>query len=183
MPINLLVHIPGTPLEDAPALEPIEFVRTIAVARIVLPALFVRLSAGRQQMPDYLQALCFLAGANSIFYGEQLLTTPNPGADADRALFEKLGPHPLQPEGAGRSAYRKDRLTCHRARTRRAFVRGFRHRPNYKLHLFQIAQYVGRRVAHAADRARVHAQGFPPSLMFAIRSMTARCSWPLHTRS
>ncbi|MEK7796332.1 MAG: biotin synthase BioB [Pseudomonadota bacterium] len=87
VPINLLVHIPGTPLEDAPALEPIEFVRTIAVARIVLPASFVRLSAGRQQMPDYLQALCFLAGANSIFYGEQLLTTPNPGADADRALF------------------------------------------------------------------------------------------------
>ena len=101
VPINLLVHIPGTPLEDAPALEPIEFVRTIAVARIVLPASFVRLSAGRQQMPDYLQALCFLAGANSIFYGEQLLTTPNPGADADRALFEKLGLHPLQPEGAG----------------------------------------------------------------------------------
>ena len=100
VPINLLVHIPGTPLEDAPALEPIEFVRTIAVARIVLPASFVRLSAGRQQMPDYLQALCFLAGANSIFYGEQLLTTPNPGADADRALFEKLGLRPLEPESA-----------------------------------------------------------------------------------
>ncbi len=96
VPINLLVHIPGTPLSDAPALDPIEFVRTIAVARIVLPGSFVRLSAGRQQMPDYLQALCFLAGANSIFYGEQLLTTPNPGADVDRALFEKLGLHPLE---------------------------------------------------------------------------------------
>ncbi|MBI5783311.1 MAG: biotin synthase BioB, partial [Gammaproteobacteria bacterium] len=101
VPINLLVHIPGTPLSDAPALDPIEFVRTVAVARLVLPGSFVRLSAGRSQMPDYLQALCFLAGANSIFYGEQLLTTPNPGADADRALFEKLGLHPLQPEGAG----------------------------------------------------------------------------------
>ena len=101
VPINLLVHIPGTPLSEEPALDPIEFVRTIAVARIVLPASFVRLSAGRAQMPDYLQALCFLAGANSIFYGEQLLTTPNPGADVDRALFEKLGLRSLEPEGAG----------------------------------------------------------------------------------
>ena len=162
VPINLLVHIPGTPLEDAPALEPIEFVRTIAVARIVLPASFVRLSAGRQQMPDYLQALCFLAGANSIFYGEQLLTTPNPGADADRALFEKLGLRPLEPESANEAPRRcKDRLTRRRTRACRAFVRGFRHRPNYKLHLFQIAEHVGGRTAHAADRARVHAQGFP----------------------
>ncbi len=101
VPINLLVHIPGTPLSDAPALDPIEFVRTIAVARIVLPGSFVRLSAGRQSMPDYLQALCFLAGANSIFYGEKLLTTPNPGANTDLELFEKLGLHPLEPESAG----------------------------------------------------------------------------------
>ncbi len=101
VPINLLVHIPGTPLSDAPALDPIEFVRTVAVARIVLPGSFVRLSAGRQSMPDYLQALCFLAGANSIFYGEKLLTTPNPGANTDQALFEKLGLHPLAPEDAG----------------------------------------------------------------------------------
>ncbi|MBI3570149.1 MAG: biotin synthase BioB [Gammaproteobacteria bacterium] len=100
VPINLLVHIPGTPLSEEPALDPIEFVRTIAVARIMLPTSFVRLSAGRAQMPDYLQALCFLAGANSIFYGEQLLTTPNPGADADRALFEKLGLRPLEAESA-----------------------------------------------------------------------------------
>ncbi|MFP5349814.1 MAG: biotin synthase BioB, partial [Gammaproteobacteria bacterium] len=76
VPINLLVHIPGTPLADGPALDPIEFVRTVAVARIVLPGSFVRLSAGRTQMPDHLQALCFLAGANSIFYGDRLLTTP-----------------------------------------------------------------------------------------------------------
>ncbi|TAM43709.1 MAG: biotin synthase BioB [Gammaproteobacteria bacterium] len=101
VPINLLVHIPGTPLSDAPALDPIEFVRTVAVARIVLPGSFVRLSAGRQSMPDYLQALCFLAGANSIFYGEKLLTTPNPGANTDQALFEKLGLYPLAPENAG----------------------------------------------------------------------------------
>jgi len=101
VPINLLVHIPGTPMQDAPTLDPIEFVRTVAVARIVLPGSFVRLSAGRQAMPDYLQALCFLAGANSIFYGEKLLTTPNPGANTDQVLFEKLGLHPLALESAG----------------------------------------------------------------------------------
>ena len=145
VPINLLVHIPGTPLGGgAPAsreqgphhdsdgdatvasrartsesmdsdentksqisikpltdattatrLDPIEFVRTIAVARIAMPTSFVRLSAGRSLMPDYLQALCFLAGANSIFYGDKLLTTPNPNADADLKLFEKLGIQPL----------------------------------------------------------------------------------------
>ncbi len=91
VPINLLVRIPGTPLSDEPSLDPIEFVRTIAVARIALPRSLVRLSAGRQEMPDYLQALCFFAGANSIFYGDKLLTTPNPDTDSDRALFEKLG--------------------------------------------------------------------------------------------
>ena len=91
VPINLLVKIPGTPLENQPALEPLEFVRTIAVARIALPLSIVRLSAGRQQMPDYLQALCFLAGANSIFYGEKLLTTANPETDRDLALFSELG--------------------------------------------------------------------------------------------
>ncbi len=91
VPINLLVKIPGTPLEEQPALEPLEFVRTIAVARIALPQSIVRLSAGRQEMPDYLQALCFLAGANSIFYGEKLLTTGNPETDRDLALFKELG--------------------------------------------------------------------------------------------
>jgi biotin synthase len=91
VPINLLVKIAGTPLEDQPALEPLEFVRTIAVARIALPGSIVRLSAGRQEMPDYLQALCFLAGANSIFYGEKLLTTGNPETDRDLALFKELG--------------------------------------------------------------------------------------------
>jgi len=145
VPINLLVHIPGTPLgggapasreqgphhdsdgdatvasrartsesmdpdentksqisikpltdaTTAPALDPIEFVRTIAVARIAMPASFVRLSAGRSAMPDHLQALCFLAGANSIFYGDRLLTTPNPESDADLRLFAKLGIQPL----------------------------------------------------------------------------------------
>jgi len=97
VPINLLVHIPGTPLADrrGPVLDPIEFVRTVAVARIVLPTSFVRLSAGRGQMPDHLQALCFLAGANSIFYGDRLLTTPNPESDADKKLFDKLGIRPL----------------------------------------------------------------------------------------
>jgi biotin synthase len=95
VPINLLVRVPGTPLDDLPALEPLEFVRTIACARISLPKSMVRLSAGRVGMPDYLQALCFFAGANSIFYGDRLLTTPNPQANDDRALFESLGLRPM----------------------------------------------------------------------------------------
>lgn len=91
VPINLLVRIPGTPLAETPALEPLEFVRTIAIARILMPHSLVRLSAGRQEMPDTLQALCFFAGANSIFYGDKLLTTPNAGPDSDQALFRNLG--------------------------------------------------------------------------------------------
>ena len=91
VPINMLVRVEGTPLADAEELDPIEFVRTIAVARLLMPKSHVRLSAGREAMDDATQALCFLAGANSIFYGEKLLTTPNPAADRDRALFERLG--------------------------------------------------------------------------------------------
>jgi biotin synthase len=91
VPINHLVAVPGTPLENAPPLDPFEFVRTIAAARIAMPKSFVRLSAGRQQMSDELQALCFLAGANSIFYGDKLLTTDNPNAGRDEALFARLG--------------------------------------------------------------------------------------------
>lgn len=93
VPINMLVKVPGTPLADTPDLDPIEFVRTVAVARILMPTSHVRLSAGREQMTDELQALCFFAGANSIFCGEKLLTTDNPG-NRDAALFEKLGLHP-----------------------------------------------------------------------------------------
>ena len=91
VPINLLVQVEGTPLKGAEALEPLEFVRTIAAARIAMPASYVRLSAGRQQMSETMQALCFLAGANSIFYGDKLLTTGNPEWERDQALFEKLG--------------------------------------------------------------------------------------------
>lgn len=91
VPINHLVPIPGTPLEHTPPLDPFEFVRTIAAARITMPKAWVRLSAGRREMSDALQALCFLAGANSIFYGDQLLTTGNPEFSADDALFERLG--------------------------------------------------------------------------------------------
>jgi biotin synthase len=91
VPINELVPMPGTPLENAAPLDPFEFVRTIAVARITMPGSMVRLSAGRQQMSDELQALCFLAGANSIFYGDKLLTAGNPEADRDEALFARLG--------------------------------------------------------------------------------------------
>ena len=91
VPVNLLVRVEGTPLAEQADLDAFEFVRTIAVARILMPQSRVRLSAGREQMNDELQALCFLAGANSIFYGEKLLTTPNPEADQDRQLFERLG--------------------------------------------------------------------------------------------
>ncbi|MEJ2391940.1 MAG: biotin synthase BioB [Gammaproteobacteria bacterium] len=91
VPINMLVRVQGTPLEAAEEFDPIEFVRTIAVARILMPKSYVRLSAGREDMSDEMQALCFLAGANSIFYGEKLLTTPNPAAAHDKLLFEKLG--------------------------------------------------------------------------------------------
>jgi biotin synthase len=98
VPINLLVRIPGTPRSDQPALDPLEFVRTIAVTRLCLPASMVRLSAGRESMPDHLQALCFFAGANSVFYGDKLLTTPNPDTDRDLALFASLGLHPMAGE-------------------------------------------------------------------------------------
>jgi biotin synthase len=91
VPINHLVKVAGTPLADEPDLDPLEFVRTIAVARITMPLARVRLSAGRQSMSDAVQALCFAAGANSIFYGEKLLTTGNPDVDADGALLQRLG--------------------------------------------------------------------------------------------
>ena len=91
VPINNLVQVEGTPLDGAEAIDPFDFVRMIAAARITMPSSYVRLSAGRQQMDDALQALCFMAGANSIFYGERLLTTDNPDADADDKLFARLG--------------------------------------------------------------------------------------------
>src|SRR5215469_6837594 len=91
VPINLLVQVEGTPLASGRALDGIEFVRTVAAARIAMPASMVRLSAGREEMSEELQALCFLAGANSIFCGPKLLTTPNPARDRDRALMTKLG--------------------------------------------------------------------------------------------
>jgi biotin synthase len=91
VPINMLVAIPGTPLENAERIDPIDFVRTIAVARIMMPKSFVRLSAGRTEMSDETQALCFFAGANSIFVGDTLLTADNPGEDKDGRLFAKLG--------------------------------------------------------------------------------------------
>jgi biotin synthase len=96
VPINMLVRVEGTPLATQPPLEPLEFVRTIAVARITMPKSVVRLSAGREDMSEETQALCFLAGANSIFYGPKLLTTPNPGRDRDMALLDKLGLRPME---------------------------------------------------------------------------------------
>ena len=91
VPINALVHVQGTPLADAAPIDALDFVRVIAAARITMPHSYVRLSAGREGMSDEAQALCFLAGANSIFYGPRLLTTPNPAADHDRLLLARLG--------------------------------------------------------------------------------------------
>lgn len=98
VPINLLVKVKGTSLDKAEEVDPIEFVRTIAVARITMPSSAVRLSAGREDMSDEMQALCFLAGANSIFYGERLLTTVNPAQERDMKLFNRLGLRPMQVE-------------------------------------------------------------------------------------
>ena len=96
VPINMLVQVEGTPLEGVAKLDPLDFVRTIAVARIAMPASVVRLSAGREDMSEETQALCFLAGANSIFYGPKLLTTPNPERDRDMRLLDKLGLRPME---------------------------------------------------------------------------------------
>jgi len=100
VPINMLIPIPGSKLADAPPVDPIDFIRTIALARILMPTSHVRLSAGRTEMSDEMQALCFFAGANSIFVGETLLTTDNPGEDRDAALFARLGLTPMQPVAA-----------------------------------------------------------------------------------
>lgn len=105
VPVNMLVKVEGTPLADAEDVDPFDFVRIIAVARIMMPASHVRLSAGREQMNEQMQALCFLAGANSIFYGEKLLTTPNADADADRQLFRRLG---IRPESRSRCLTEED---------------------------------------------------------------------------
>ncbi len=106
VPINNLVQVAGTPLQGTQALDPLEFVRTIAVARVLMPKSYVRLSAGREQMSDELQALCFFAGANSIFYGDKLLTTANPRNEKDRGLFARLG---ITAEAAQENASYNDR--------------------------------------------------------------------------
>ena len=111
VPINMLVQVEGTPLFGTQALDPLEFVRTIAVARILMPKSYVRLSAGRADMSDEMQALCFLAGANSIFYGERLLTTDNPEAAADQRLFERLG---LRMEQRVESGVKAAKVPCSR---------------------------------------------------------------------
>ena len=98
VPINMLVRTPGTPLARAPDFDPLEFVRTVAAARVMMPASMLRLSAGRLDMPEPVQALCFLAGANSIFAGEKLLTAPNPDMADDYGLFARLGIRPAEPD-------------------------------------------------------------------------------------
>lgn len=104
VPINLLVKVEGTPMEDNDNLDPLLFVRTIAIARIMMPKSYVRLSAGREHMTDELQAMCFLAGANSLFYGEKLLTTDNPDTVHDQRLFERLGINTLTESDSGERA-------------------------------------------------------------------------------
>jgi biotin synthase len=107
VPINMLVQVEGTPLHGVEKLDALEFVRTIAVARLLMPASWVRLSAGRSDMSDEMQALCFFAGANSIFYGDKLLTTSNPDENHDRRLFDRLGinmPEPVAVESTAASA-------------------------------------------------------------------------------
>jgi biotin synthase len=106
VPINMLVKVEGTPLDQVEDLEPFDFIRTIAVARILMPQSHVRLSAGREQMNEQMQAMCFFAGANSIFYGERLLTTENPAAEKDRALFVKLGIRPEKRQDVSDEAHR-----------------------------------------------------------------------------
>ena len=103
VPVNQLVKVAGTPLAEADDVDPLDFIRVIATARIMMPASHVRLSAGREQMSDEMQAMCFFAGANSIFYGECLLTTPNPVADKDRLLFQRLGLNAERSVGAAPS--------------------------------------------------------------------------------
>lgn len=104
VPINMLVQVEGTPLEGQAALDPLEFIRTVAVARILMPQSQLRLSAGREQMSDETQALCFFAGANSIFFGERLLTTANPARTHDLQLLERLGLQIEEPQGPGATA-------------------------------------------------------------------------------
>lgn len=108
VPINMLVKVPGTPMENVEDMDPLEFIRAIAVARILMPTSHVRLSAGREQMNESTQAMAFLAGANSIFYGDTLLTTGNPQVERDRALFDKLGLHPEHVETSAREACSDD---------------------------------------------------------------------------
>ncbi|MEN3159674.1 biotin synthase BioB [Alkalimonas sp. NCh-2] len=105
VPINMLVKVQGTPLENVEDMDAFEFIRAIAVARIMMPASHVRLSAGRSRMNEQMQALCFMAGANSIFYGDKLLTTDNPEADADMQLFAKLGIRPEQRQDVSDEAH------------------------------------------------------------------------------
>jgi biotin synthase len=109
VPINHLVQVEGTPMHGLPPLDPIEFVRTIAVARITMPKARVRLSAGRRELGEAVQAMCFMAGANSIFYGDKLLTTDNPEADDDRKLLEKLG---LKTRSATLESVQKESCGC-----------------------------------------------------------------------
>jgi biotin synthase len=104
VPINALVPVEGTPLAEKDPVDPIEFVRVVATARMVMPRSMIRLSAGRCAMSDEMQALCFFAGANSIFLGERLLTTPNASRNDDFALLNRLGMHPLQPAGKAPAA-------------------------------------------------------------------------------
>jgi biotin synthase len=125
VPINMLVKVPGTPMADLDALDPFEFIRTIAVARLMMPQSYVRLSAGREDMNEQMQAMAFMAGANSIFYCEKLLTTPNPAANTDLQLFKRLGitPEAYQVDSDTEDQAAQLRQTIAEAKTRSLFYR------------------------------------------------------------
>ena len=125
VPINMLVKVPGTPMADLDALDPFEFIRTIAVARLMMPQSYVRLSAGREDMNEQMQAMAFMAGANSIFYCEKLLTTPNPAANTDLQLFKRLGitPEAYQVDSDTEDQAAELRQTIAEAKTHSLFYR------------------------------------------------------------
>jgi biotin synthase len=112
VPINMLVQVEGTPLYGVDEIEPLDFIRTVAVARIIMPQSVVRLSAGRTEMSDETQALCFFAGANSIFYGDRLLTTDNPDENHDQKLFSKLGINTVGNNVAGKLSEESKETAC-----------------------------------------------------------------------
>ncbi len=179
VPINQLVRVPGTPLAGQEDVDPFDFVRTIAVARIVMPKAFVRLSAGREVMNDELQALCFLAGANSIFYGEKLLTTGNPDVARDRALLARLGIEPARAAGGGRGA----RAGIRRARTRPRLRARTCAAYDREAHATRPGSAEGRARRSRAAQSQAHAARDAASTASSTSAATTTSAWRSTPRS